>query len=87
LKVKWGFSQAWTGEAEVGDAVAALLRRLPRARWVATTLGAAGSLMVQRASDSDVAAASGVSHTPCRMAALHRNDYASGTGLRNTLHC
>ena len=44
-------SQAWTGEAELGDAVAALLQRLPRARWVATTLGAAGSLLVQRAGD------------------------------------
>ena len=43
--------QAWTGEAELGDAVAALLQRLPRARWVATTLGVAGSLLVQRAGD------------------------------------
>jgi hypothetical protein len=41
--------QAWTGEAELGDAVAALLQRLPRARWVATTLGVSGSLLVRRA--------------------------------------
>ncbi|KAK9845779.1 hypothetical protein WJX81_002155 [Elliptochloris bilobata] len=45
------FPQAWTGEAELGDAVAALLQRLPRARWVATTLGASGSLLVQRAQE------------------------------------
>ena len=31
--------------------MAALLQRLPRACWVATTLGAAGSLLVQRAGD------------------------------------
>lgn len=57
-------TQAWTGEAELGDAVAALLQRLPRARWVATTLGAAGSLLLQRAGaagdgSGDSAAAAG----------------------------
>lgn len=51
--------QAWTGEAELGDAVAALLQRLPRARWVATTLGAAGSLLVRRAAPEAATGARG----------------------------
>lgn len=44
------FPQQWTGEACLGDALLGTLARLPcRVRWVATTLGARGSVLLQRA--------------------------------------
>lgn len=41
--------QAWTGEEATGDALLSTLQRLPRAGWVVTTLGARGSVFLQRA--------------------------------------
>jgi hypothetical protein len=41
--------QAWTGEESIGDALLSTLQRLPRAEWVATTLGSRGSVFLQRA--------------------------------------
>jgi sugar/nucleoside kinase (ribokinase family) len=43
------FPGEWTGEAGVGDAVAATWARLPAARWVVTTLGSRGCVLVERA--------------------------------------
>jgi sugar/nucleoside kinase (ribokinase family) len=42
------FPRAWTGEATLGSALAALARRLPRARALVTTLGARGAVMLVR---------------------------------------
>lgn len=42
------FPPDWTGESRVGDAVAATFARLPGAKWVVTTLGARGSVLLER---------------------------------------
>lgn len=43
------FPGDWTGHQEVGDAVVEMLSRLPRARWLITTLGKRGSVLLERA--------------------------------------
>ncbi len=46
--------QAWTGERELSDALLALSQRLPSARFVITTLGKRGSVMLcQREATDD----------------------------------
>ncbi|KAG2424569.1 hypothetical protein HXX76_014449 [Chlamydomonas incerta] len=42
------FPQDWTGEANLADAVLATAERLPAARWVITTLGSRGSVLLER---------------------------------------
>jgi sugar/nucleoside kinase (ribokinase family) len=42
------FPAAATGEPALGDALLALAARFPRARWVATTLGARGAALLER---------------------------------------
>ena len=42
------FPQGWTGEQCLGDALVATLSRLPHARWVITTLGSRGSVLLER---------------------------------------
>lgn len=41
-------TQDWTGEAELADALVATAQRLPRARFVATTLGTKGAVLLER---------------------------------------
>lgn len=40
--------QLWTGKATLGDAMLATLQRLPRLKWMITTLGKRGSVLVER---------------------------------------
>jgi sugar/nucleoside kinase (ribokinase family) len=42
--------QAWTGELSLGDAVLSTYQRLPHVKWMVTTLGARGSVFLQRPS-------------------------------------
>ncbi|KAG2448408.1 hypothetical protein HYH02_006300 [Chlamydomonas schloesseri] len=42
------FPQDWTGEANLADAVLATAERLPAARWVVTTMGTRGSVLLER---------------------------------------
>ena len=42
--------QEWAGGKSVGDAMLEMLRRLPRAQWLVTTLGEQGSILLQRPS-------------------------------------
>ena len=42
------FPQGWTGEQCLGDALVVTLSRLPHARWVITTLGSRGSVLLER---------------------------------------
>lgn len=42
------FPQDWTGEAGLADAVLATFERLPAARWVITTLGTRGAMLLER---------------------------------------
>jgi sugar/nucleoside kinase (ribokinase family) len=45
------FPRAWTGEETQGDAMLMALMRLPRARWLVTTMGKRGSVLVERCQD------------------------------------
>ena len=47
--------QQWTGEATLGDALHTTLARLPRVKFMITTLGKKGSVLIAR-SDSQTAA-------------------------------
>lgn len=49
------FPQNWTGEGCVGDAIAAVLARLPRVKWMITTLGKRGSVLLERAEGGEAA--------------------------------
>ena len=40
--------QQWTGEASLGDALHTTLQRLPNVKWVVTTLGKKGSVLLER---------------------------------------
>lgn len=40
--------QDWTGEQRVSSALQAMLPHIPYARWVITTLGSKGSVLLQR---------------------------------------
>ena len=51
--------QEWTGEECVGDAILAAFHRLPNARWMATTLGARGSVLLERVDEAAASAAGG----------------------------
>ena len=42
--------QRWTSKATLGDAMLSTLQRLPRVKWVVTTLGRRGSVLVERQS-------------------------------------
>ena len=42
------FPQGWTGEQCLGDALLVTLSRLPHARWLITTLGSRGSVLLER---------------------------------------
>lgn len=42
------FPQEWSGEGVMGDAVLSTFARLPHIRWMVTTLGAQGSVMLER---------------------------------------
>lgn len=42
------FPGNWTGEGCVGDAVAATFARLPKVKWMITTLGKKGSVLLER---------------------------------------
>ena len=42
--------QDWTGEAELSDAVLATAQRLPSAKFIITTLGTRGAVLLERAS-------------------------------------
>eukprot|EP00195_Chlamydomonas_chlamydogama_P003024 CAMPEP_0202923018 /NCGR_PEP_ID=MMETSP1392-20130828/78228_1 /ASSEMBLY_ACC=CAM_ASM_000868 /TAXON_ID=225041 /ORGANISM="Chlamydomonas chlamydogama, Strain SAG 11-48b" /LENGTH=451 /DNA_ID=CAMNT_0049616679 /DNA_START=76 /DNA_END=1431 /DNA_ORIENTATION=- len=53
------FPQDWTGERELADALVVTAQRLPSARFVITTLGTRGSIMLERPA-KDTAAASSV---------------------------
>ena len=41
------FLQQWTGEATLGDALLTSLQRLPNVKWLATTLGKKGSVLLE----------------------------------------
>jgi len=45
------FLQQWTGEATLGDALHTALQRLPNVKWMVTTLGKKGSVLLERCSD------------------------------------
>lgn len=66
--------QAWTGEDCVGDAMVAMLARLPRAKWLLTTCGRDGSILLERP-------ARGVA-APCGAAVLQDALDELGTELR-----
>ncbi|EFJ40764.1 hypothetical protein VOLCADRAFT_84359 [Volvox carteri f. nagariensis] len=42
------FPQDWTGEVGLADAILATAERLPAARWVITTLGSRGAVLLER---------------------------------------
>lgn len=42
------FPMEWTGEKNTGLAMAAMLRKLPQANWIITTMGKNGSLLLER---------------------------------------
>ena len=46
-----GLLQAWTGEQNQGDGIVEMLTRLPNAKWSFTTLGAQGSVLVERVTE------------------------------------
>lgn len=51
--------QLWTQEATLGDAMLAMLQRLPKLKWMVTTRGKQGSVLLQRsaaAPDADTSA-------------------------------
>ncbi|KAJ9528646.1 hypothetical protein QJQ45_020380 [Haematococcus lacustris] len=52
------FPQAWTGEPLLSDALLASAQRLPRARFLLTTLGSAGSVMLVPQPDGAVGSSS-----------------------------
>ncbi|PRW59942.1 pfkB family carbohydrate kinase [Chlorella sorokiniana] len=58
------FPQSWTGEQCLGDALLATLSRLPRARWLITTLGSRGSVLLERPSGSSNGAAAAAAAEP-----------------------
>ena len=43
--------QQWTGEATLGDAMYTTLQRLPNVKFVVTTLGKRGSVLLERCPD------------------------------------
>lgn len=43
--------QQWTGEASLGDALHTTLQRLPNVKWMVTTLGKKGSVLLERCPD------------------------------------
>ncbi|KAL0040939.1 hypothetical protein WJX79_010723 [Trebouxia sp. C0005] len=45
------FPQQWTGEASLGDALHTTLQRLPNVKWMVTTLGKKGSVLLERCPD------------------------------------
>ncbi|KAL6763951.1 PfkB-type carbohydrate kinase [Haematococcus lacustris] len=53
------FPQAWTGEPLLSDALLASAQRLPRARFLLTTLGSAGSVMLVPQPDGAVGSSTG----------------------------
>ena len=40
--------QLWTGKATLGDAMLCTLQQLPRLKWMITTLGTRGSVLIKR---------------------------------------
>ena len=40
--------QLWTGKATLGDAMLSTLQQLPRLKWMITTLGKPGSVLINR---------------------------------------
>ncbi len=40
--------QLWTGKANLGDAMLSTLQQLPRLKWMITTLGKRGSVLIKR---------------------------------------
>ncbi len=40
--------QLWTGKATLGDAMLSTLQQLPRLKWMITTLGKRGSVLINR---------------------------------------
>ncbi|GAB4822038.1 hypothetical protein N2152v2_009084 [Parachlorella kessleri] len=67
------FPQEWTGEACLGDAILSTFYQLPRAKWMVTTLGARGSVLLERPSST---APDGVG-TPAKVATLEELMHAS----------
>eukprot|EP00887_Chlorella_sp_A99_P006384 scaffold3.g6384.t1 len=53
------FPEQWTGEACLGDALLGVAARLPAARWVVTTLGARGSVLLEPAREDGAASSPG----------------------------
>ncbi|KAA6416772.1 MAG: carbohydrate kinase [Trebouxia sp. A1-2] len=51
------FPQQWTGEASLGDALHTTLQRLPNVKWMVTTLGKKGSVLLERCPDQAATAA------------------------------
>ncbi|KAI3435937.1 hypothetical protein D9Q98_001995 [Chlorella vulgaris] len=51
------FPQEWTGEELLGDALVATFGRLPHIRWLITTLGSRGSVLLERGGDEESAGA------------------------------
>ncbi|KAL4458589.1 hypothetical protein ABPG75_013454 [Micractinium tetrahymenae] len=49
------FPESWTGEQCLGDALLATFSRMPRARWLITTLGSRGSVLLERADSAEPA--------------------------------
>ena len=47
------FPQDWSGEPELADALLVTLARLPKTKMLITTLGAKGSVLLERTSDDD----------------------------------
>ena len=43
--------QEWTGEDKLGDALYTMLQRLPKVKWMVTTLGKRGSILLERKHD------------------------------------
>lgn len=53
-----GFPMAWTGQNCLGDALVSMLHQLPRAKWIITTLGSQGSVLIRRVDQHAVSASS-----------------------------
>jgi len=52
-------AQDWTGEADLSDALLATAHRLPRARFIITTLGKQGAVLLERPGPPGSASSSG----------------------------
>eukprot|EP00884_Botryococcus_braunii_P008294 jgi/Botrbrau1/17466/Bobra.0054s0053.1 len=68
------FPKEWTGELQLGDALTVLLQRLPRVRWLVTTLGPQGAVYIERVEGEEAKGAEEVSLDALLVKMMERAD-------------